>query len=179
PPAWPACRWGAALASAAVLGLSSWPLAIAIAAATVAVALVRRQRADVIFAIVLPVIFAGGVLRYDHSTPHLTPDAAAHFNDGPALRLRGVLRGDPSIGDTSQQFTVDLRELQLGDDWRHATGGVLVRTGVLPPRESGDVVELEGKVETPTSNTGFDYAEYLAGRGIASTMQYPRVQRIG
>ena len=88
-----------------------------------------------IFAIALPLIFVGGVLRYEHTKPHLPTDAAAHFNDGPALRVRGVLRGDPSIGDTSQQFTIDLREVQLGDDWQHATGGVLVRTGVLPPRE--------------------------------------------
>lgn len=176
---WLAAAWIAGMASAAVFGGAAWPIALAIAAATLTVALVRRDLIVIAFAIVLPLIFAGAVLRHDRAQPHPSPDAAAHYNDGPAVRVRGVLRSDPDIGDTSQQFTVDVRELQLGGEWQRASGGVLVRTGVIPKRESGDVVELEGRLETPASDTGFDYADYLARRGIASTMQYPQVQRIG
>src|SRR2546423_1281663 len=106
--AWLAGAWIAGISSAAVPAPGALPLALALAATTLAIALVRRERAIAIFAIALPLIFVGGVVRYEHTKPHLALDAAAHLNGGPAVRARGVLRGDPSIGDTSQQFTVDL-----------------------------------------------------------------------
>jgi competence protein ComEC len=74
---------------------------------------------------------------------------------------------------------VTVRELQLRGEWQPASGGVLVTTGLYPRYRSGDVLELEGQLETPAALDGFDYADYLARRGIASTMGYPAAQVVG
>ena len=42
--AWLAGAWIAGISSAAVLGLGAWPLALALAATTLAIALVRRHQ---------------------------------------------------------------------------------------------------------------------------------------
>ncbi len=177
--AWLAAAWIAGIASAATMGRGAWPLALAIAACALTVAIVRRERHALLFAFALPLLFAGGVLRSEQARPHLAVDAAARFNERVAMRVRGVLRDDPQTGDVSRQFAVSVRDVQVEGEWRRATGGVLVRTGVLPRYQSGDVVELEGKLETPQNRAGFDYAEYLARRGIASVMQFPIVRRAG
>ena len=176
--AWVAAAWLAGIAAAALTG-AVWPLAIALATATVALALLRRDRDVLLLAVLLPLVFAAGAGRADQAVEPLADDAVARHNGGVALRLRGVLRGDPSVRDTSQQFTVAVRSIQRRGEWLPASGAVLVRVGLLPSYESGEVVEIEGKVEAPASIGEFDYAGYLERRGIASVMQYPGVRVIG
>lgn len=176
--AWVAAAWLAGIAAAALTG-AVWPLAIALATATVALALLRRDRGVLLLAVLLPLVFAAGAGRADQAEKPLADDAVARHNGGVALRLRGVLRDDPAVRDTSQQFAVAVRSVQRRGEWLPASGAVLVRVGLLPSYESGDIVEIEGKVEAPPAIEEFDYAGYLERRGIASVMQYPRVSRIG
>ncbi len=171
--AWVSAAWIAGTAAQATLGRGAWPLALAVAAATASVYVVRREQRALVYALVLPALFLLAAARYEHAQPHLADDAAARFNDGVAMRIRGVLRDDPDAGDTSQRFAVSVRAVELRGAWQPASGGVLVRTGLLPRYRSGDVLELEGKLESPPHVDGFDYADYLAQRGIASTTAFP------
>jgi Domain of unknown function (DUF4131) len=140
--AWLAAAWLAGIAAASAFGRGAWPLAIAIAAAMLALAVIRRDRRIAAYALVLPAVFVAGVARYETSRPHVPANAVSHYNDGVAMRIRGVLRDDPEIGDTAQRFSVTARAVQLDGVWQRATGGVLVRTGLLPRYRSGDVLEL-------------------------------------
>lgn len=177
--AWLAAAWIAGTVAAATLGRGAWALAIALALATITVATIRRDRRVLLFAVAMPLLFAASVARYDATRPHLAPDAAARFNGGVAMRIHAVLRDDPDIGDTSQRFAVTVREVQLRGEWQSASGGVLVTTGLYPRYRSGDVLELEGQLETPVAVDGFDYADYLARRGIASTISFPVAHVVG
>ena len=177
--AWLASAWIAGAATAALFGYAALPISLAVAFGMLALALVRRAPHYAALALVLPLLFAVSVLRYEATRPHLSPDSVAHYNDGVSMRLRGVLRDDPQVGDTSQRLVVDARSVQQRDEWPAASGGIEVRTGLLPSFRSGDVIELEGKLESPTGEAGFDYAAYLAARGIISTMAYPSVRVVG
>jgi len=177
--AWLAAAWLVGIVAAATLSAGAWPLAVAVALLALAVAAWRRRPATLVFAAVLPLLFIAGLARYQTTRPRLAPDAAARFNDGVDMRLRAVLREDPDVGDTSQRFALTVREVQLNGEWQPASGGVLVRTALLPRYRSGDVLELEGQLQSPPQVDGFDYADYLARRGIASTMQYPAARLVG
>jgi competence protein ComEC len=177
--AWLATAWLAGTAAAAVLGQGAWPMALALCCAMLALALIRGGRSTLLVALAVSVVFAGAVLRFETSRPALAPDAAARFNGGVAMRIRGVVDGDPQIGDTAQQVTVRVRQVQLDGAWSDASGGVLVRVGVLPEYRSGDLLELEGKLSAPQNTPTFDYGAYLDRRGIASTMEFPSAHRIG
>ncbi len=177
--AWLAGAWIAGTAFAAILGRGAWPLTLAIAAIACAIALIRRDLHALLYVLALPVLFALASARYDATRPHTAVDALARYNDGVAMRIRGVLRDDPDIADTSQRFAISARAVEESGTWRPASGGVLVRTGLLPHYRSGDVLEIEGKLETPQSSAGFDYADYLVRKNIASTMAYPLAHTIG
>ncbi len=177
--AWLAAAWLAGTVSAAMLGLGAWPLALALAAFGLALGALRRSRAAALFAVALAVVFAGAVARFESARTALPAHAISRFNDGVSTRFRGVVDGDPRLRDTSQQLSVRVREVQVEGAWREASGGVLVTTGLVPRRGSGDLIEVEGKLETPASSTNFDYADYLERRGIASTIAFPYVRLIG
>jgi competence protein ComEC len=176
---WLAGAWLAGIAAAATFGRGAWLLAIALLAAALAHALISRRRAAVAAALVLPLLFGAGAVRYEAAQPSPSHDDVARFNAGPHVRLRAVLRDDPLIGDTSQRLSLDARALQLDGAWRDASGGVLARVPLLPRHRAGDILELEGKLATPPQLDGFDYASYLARQGIGSVIEYPVARRIG
>ena len=177
--AWLAGAWLAGTAAAATFGRGAWPLALAIAAVAVTASVVRRERRVLAYALVLLALFLLAGARYDGARPSIAPDGAARLNDGAAMRVRIALRDDPDIGDTSQRFAATVRAVQIDGVWHASSGGVLVRTELYPRYRSGDVLELEGKLETPPRLDGFDYADYLARRGIQSTMEFPSARVTG
>ena len=178
--AWLSAAWLGGTAASATLGRGAWPLALAIGAVAATAFVVRRERRALVYALALPALFLAAGARYEAMRPHVAPGDAARFNDdGVAMRIRAVLRDDPDAGDTSQRFAASVRAVQIEGAWRPASGGVLVWTDLLPRYRSGDVLELEGELESPPRLDGFDYAAYLARRGIASTMSYPLAHSVG
>ena len=177
--AWWCFAWLAGTAAAATLGRGAWPLAIALAALPAALALWRRDRRIALFAAALPLLFAGAVLRYEAARPAVAAAGAAAYNDGVAMRIRAVVRDDPDTRDTTQRFAVSVRAVQQRGEWTPASGGVLVSIGLLPRYRSGDVLELEGKLESPPHLDGFDYAAYLARKDVQSVMAFPHAAVVG
>jgi len=177
--AWAAAAWIAGVVAAAALGAAAWPLALALAAILLALALLRRDPRIVAYAAILPLIFAAGLARFVTFDDRMAEDDVARLAGGPSMRIRGIVRDDPDIGDTTQRFAISVRELQRAGGWQRASGGVLVGTGLLPRLAAGDVVELEGQLELPSSVGAFDYAEYLAQRGVRSVLAFPGVRIVG
>lgn len=177
--AWLAAAWLAGIAAASAFGNGALPLALALAGVALSVAIARRDRRIAVYALALPLVFAAGAIRFETSRPTVPANAVSHYNDGVSMRIHGALRDDPEIGDTSQRFAITVRAVQLDGEWRPASGGLLVRSGLLPYRRSGDVLELEGRLESPPAVDGFDYAEYLARKNIRSVMAFPLVRSVG
>jgi len=176
----PLCAaWLSGAAAFAWLGLDAWPLAIATAAFGIACAITRPRWRTLLYAAALPAAFAVALWHANASEPALATDSVAHFNDGAAMRVRGVVRADPDIRDTTQRFAVAVREIQMHGEWHGASGGILVTVPLYPRYKAGDLLVLEGALESPPRLDGFDYADYLARRGIQSIMAFPRVRLAG
>lgn len=177
--AWAAAASIAGAVAYALFGADAWPLVLALTAVLASGALLRRDRAVAIAALLLPLILAASILRADLHDQPLPTDDVAHLAGGPDMRLRGVVRADPDVGDTSQRFAISVREVQRAGEWQPASGGVQVRTGLYPRYEAGDILELEGAIDPPPTDLGFNYADYLAQRGIHSVMDFPAASVVG
>lgn len=171
--------WLAGIAAASALAWGAWPFALALAALLAAWAIWRLDRRELVYAAALPIVFVLAIARFETARPHLAADAIAHYNDGVAMRMHAVLRDDPDIRDTTQRFAADVRDVQVRGEWRPASGGVQITTGLYPRFQSGDVLEIEGVLESPATDGAFDYGDYLAQRGIASMMAFPDTTRVG
>lgn len=174
-----AAAWIAGTAAAALIGLTAWPLSIAACALILTAALITRHGCLVVLAVLLPILFLVALQRFEASHPTLADDDVAHYIDGPAMRVRGVVRDDPTLSDASQRFTLSVREIQRAGAWEEASGGVQITTSVRPRYEAGDVVEVEGRLEAPPQLDDFDYADFLARRGVHSTLTFPDATLIG
>lgn len=170
--------WLGGIAAAATFGAGAWPIAPALAATLTTLAIIRRSTLAAAYAALLPLIMLGAIAweRASHAPPG--SDAVAQFNDGVAMRVRGTVRDDPVISDTTQRFAVDARAVQRGGVWHGASGGVLVTAPLHPRYRAGDVLEIEGALASPPHLDGFDYAAYLERRDIHSVAGFPRVRLI-
>jgi competence protein ComEC len=177
--AWLAAAWLAGIAASAAMGARAWPLVLALFAVTAGAAIVRRIPMLALAAIVLPAILALAMWREAASHGGLPANSIAQWNDSVAMRLSGVVRDDPERGDTSQRITIDLQQVERRGKWESASGGVLVTAPLYPEYRARYVVEFEARLESPPQLDDFNYAEYLARRGIVSTAVYPRMHVTG
>jgi competence protein ComEC len=101
--------------------------------------------------------------------------------------VEGVIVGEPDMRDayTNLRVAADhplilrLRSGQVSDlsegVTRTVRGLVLIQPPPFTDFRYGDRIRAEGKLQTPTSSSEFDYCEYLARQGVYSTMSRPRV----
>jgi competence protein ComEC len=59
--------------------------------------------------------------------------------------------------------------------WQSTSGGILMRSGLFPRYDYGDLLEVDGKLETPPEFEDFNYRDYLARQGIGSIINYPQM----
>lgn len=177
--AWLAAAWIAGIAAAATYGREAWPLALAMVALGLACSLIRRDWRTVLLTAGLAGAFALALVRFEAAQSSLAPDDVSHLNDGVAMRVRGIVRDDAEARETTQRFAVSVRDVQRRGAWEPASGGVLVYAPLIPKHRAGDVLVLEGKLESPPELDGFDYAEYLSRQGIGSVMSFPKIRIVG
>ena len=177
--AWIAGAWIGGIAAAAWLGPEAWPLAVAAAAMSLAFALWRQSRSVAAWGVVLVAVFVGGMLRWEHAQRPVPADDVSHLIGPTEMRLQGVVRDDPDIGETTQRFAIDVRAVRRAGEWADASGGVQVTAPYFPRYEAGDVVQIEGELESPPVLDDFDYAAYLAQRGIHTVTVFPAIEVVG
>lgn len=133
---------------------------------------------------ILLIVFALGAARYQLARPRMTPGFIAWYNAGqeslaPDVRLEGIVVKPPDARDSYINLTVSVRQVTVKDgrDLPTSVEGLLLAK--VPPAEGwryGDLVQLEGRLETPPELEGFSYREYLARRGIHAYM--PRAEAV-
>ena len=167
--------WLLGIAAAAFSDTSPWAI-LAAASLLAAASFAYRPRASILLLSAVGVgLVIAAAWRYDSSLPPDQPAGIAAYNDGPALRFRALVNGEPDERRTSVLYRLSAREVLTEEGWTTTEGGVLMR-GPLPPRLLyGDLVEVEGKLQTPPTFADFNYRDYLARQGIGSLINYPEV----
>jgi competence protein ComEC len=135
---------------------------IPIVSGAVAVAVFLRRRLRAATALLLLGVAALGALRWppDGTHPSGLADRAWFLREA-----RGIVASYPDLGRTHTVFDVIL-----------GGGPERVRVTVFPDVVSlgwihiGDEIAFRGRFERPTPLAGFDYAAYLARRGIRMTV---------
>ncbi len=117
-----------------------------------------------------------GAIRYQLSQPTIDPSFIAYYNDRPTETIMdGVLVEPPDVRDTYANLRLRLEQLHpVGDDQFIPVNGLLLaRVSTDTTYNYGDRLRLQGHLETPPENEDFSYRDYLANRGIYSTIAYP------
>jgi len=167
--------WLLGLMAASLAAQTPWPLALLGPGLGIAAALSTRRWAPLGLGLVAGLLILGGMWRYEQARPPTKPGGVAVFNDGPAVRFRAMVSDEPDERGTSARIRLSAREVWMNGAWEETSGGVVLRGGPLPRYRYGDLLEVEGKLETPPVLEDFDYRDYLARQGIGSLADYPRV----
>jgi len=81
--------------------------------------------------------------------------------------LIGKVVKEPDIRSNNTKLTIETEQ-----------GKVLVTAGNYPEYQYGDVLEIKGKLQTPTVFEDFNYKEYLAKDNIYFVIYYPKIELI-
>lgn len=172
--------WLLGTLAGALIGGVWWPGAAAMSAAGGAASALEGKPKYLILGLLAAGLFIGGAVRYVDRAPSDDPGGIARYNGGPAVRFRALVADEPEVRGTSQRARLSVREVYApaSGRWEPSSGGVLLRRGLFPRHRYGDLLELEGELETPPSFSKFDYREQLARQGISSLIAYPEVRMI-
>jgi len=167
-------------AAAAALGLGPWWPLPALAGVGISLGSYlggRRGRALLVATAVLALL--AGIERFEEARPPSQSGGIALLNGAPGpVHLRGEVVSQPQETVGAQRFEFDVGAYFDGEVWVPTHGKLLVTTRFFPRFAYGEVLELEAVLEAPPAVAGFDYAEYLANRGIVSVTAFPRAQRL-
>jgi competence protein ComEC len=203
-PAYLALAW---LVGVGLMAATGEPKAVAGAAALAFATpfLTNRFRHVALWAVLAAVLVVAGAWYYDSTLPPAEPGGIAQYNGGSPdercrepfrfdvavydspdscgepVRFRAVVSGEPDERGSSVRFRLSAREVldPVDGRWQETSGGVLMRTSLFPRYEYGDLLDISGKLETPFTSEDFDYRDYLARRGVYSTIAYPKTNLLG
>ncbi len=102
----------------------------------------------------------------------------APLTDRP-LRVRavGVVKEDPTLTPSGVRVDLDLEGLAVGTaPLRPLQARLRARLPFSPTVAYGDRIQVEGTLEPPPHDGGFDYAAYLARKGIRGLLRGRRVR---
>ena len=131
---------------------------------------------------VLAGFFFLGAWRFSALQPLITPAHAAFYNDRGTVQLVARVIQPPDPRDSHTNLTVEVESLTPLNGGSRAlfepeevSGKVLLQ--VQPGRKwrFGDRLQVTGQLQTPFEAAEFSYRDYLARKGILSTMFFSRV----
>jgi len=167
--------WLLGMGAAAFAQGSPWAIAAAALVAAIVPLVTRRSAVALLWAAMAAALLVGGAWLYQASLPSSEPQGIALHNDGPAVRFRAVVSGEPDERGSSLRLRLSAREVLVDGRWQSTSGGILIRSGLFPRYNYGDLLEVNGKLETPPEFEDFDYRDYLARQGIGSIINYPQM----
>jgi competence protein ComEC len=160
-----------------------WVVALlALAGVSISVLILWRRRALLLFGLCL-ILLSGGIARYQATIPTWDENALQFYNDSESpAQIEGLVAADPEPGEKNTLLRLEQIKIEMDGEWREVSGAALIYAPRFPafgPERDfpyyhyGDVLRIEGYLETPPELGDFDWAEYLARQGIYSIIQYP------
>ena len=119
------------------------------------------------------VALLGGILRIQASSLSQEESTLQHYNDGGLIQLKGLVAADPEPSGGALALHLEAKEIKVGEVWEQVSGTALVSVPSYSAYRYGDLLQIEGELETPPQLEDFDWRGHLARRGIVSLMRYP------
>ncbi len=161
------------------------PLLVAAPIAVVALtaALVWRRERRAWLPLLALVALLLGLQRYADTRPPVGPGTLPG-SIGRLVTLHGIVGAEPEVLDRGENVRVTAATLALATSAppRPVSGTVLVHLGAATALSYGDDVVLTGLLAAPPDLPGAamgSYRAYLAAQGIATVIDYPRLQVVG
>ena len=134
-------------------------------------------------ALLAAIFFLGGWrLTALEFTP--TMETAAYFNDRDTVQIIGLVIQPPDVRDSHTNLTVKVESLNplagTPENFvpEEVSGIVLLQVPSNRDWTYGDRLQVTGKLSEPYESGDFSYKDYLANKGIHSTISYARVDRV-
>jgi len=176
--------WISGIYLGTVAGFHWGVIATICAVALTSLTLSRRQALLLVLCLA---IIAGGILRFQSTTVTVDESVLRYYNGESTVRVEGLVAADPEVTGSTVALRVEVAGIDAGDGWREVSGvALLYLHRFLPPDfpeeearneppyyRYGDLLRVEGKLETPAELEEFDWGEYLARQGIYSVISYP------
>ncbi|MFU8796854.1 MAG: ComEC/Rec2 family competence protein [Dehalococcoidia bacterium] len=169
------CAWVGGILLGSRIGFSFLLLSFALVPFALLPLLPARRTALLTAGICLLALF-GGILRLPSELPSPGEDTLAFYNDSGIVEIQGMVTEPPDVRDRFCLLTIAAEGVSVEGEYGQVSGKVLVRLPRYPVYRYGDILRMTGKLETPPELEDFDYAGYLADRGIHSIMYYPGVE---
>jgi competence protein ComEC len=134
-----------------------------------------RQRKVIILSAICLIAFFGGALCYQASIPPNDESYLQFYNDQ-EVEIRGMVNADPEVSENATHVRLSASEIKRNGEWQEVAGDFLLFVPRYPEYNYGDVLQVEGELETPPQLDDFDYKGYLEHQGIYSTMLYPEIE---
>ena len=141
----------------------------------------RRHPAMKFAPLLLIVALGVGGLRYTLAQPGDSPADLIWHNDRDKVRLTAVVTAPP---DRREKVTLlylqaeTIAGAKSSDESQPVHGRLVVMLSRGAGWQYGDRLSLTGIPITPMQNAEFSYRDYLAHRGIYTSMTYPQVQLV-
>jgi competence protein ComEC len=144
-------------------------------------ATISRFRSPIHPALLLAAVTMGAA-RYQISQPILSPASLASYNDAqhPYI-IEGIVIKPPDFRDNQTNLVIQVDRLRPTYEFIFTKVDGLLLAQVSPNKNwhYGDRVRLNGEIHTPPESDDFSYRDYLARRGIYSSMESPQGILIG
>jgi competence protein ComEC len=117
-----------------------------------------------------------GVLRFPSDPASPNQHSLAFYNDAGVVEVQGMVEEPPDVRDRFCLLTFSASSIALDDEHHEVSGTALIRVPRYLVYGYGDMLIVTGRLETPPTLEDFDYAGYLADRGIHSIMYYSDIE---
>lgn len=162
-----------------------WVAIAALAGVALLAFFLRRGKA--LLLVLCLIALVTGIFRFQTTIPTADESTLQFHNDKGIVQIKGLVAADPEPTDSAVALRLEAREIKVGEAWGDISGVVLVYVPQFPspdflPSDGsrdppyyryGDLLQVEGELETPPELEGFDWREYLARQGIHSIIYYP------
>ena len=135
----------------------------------------QRLRSLALITICLFLVLAG-IVRYPGAAPLPDEGDLEFCNDSDTFEITGVITDAPEAGTKTTSLRFSVREISVEGERREVSGTALLFVPPYPAYAYGDLLEISGELSTPPQLGDFDYAAYLAHRGVTATMMRPEIE---
>jgi competence protein ComEC len=117
-----------------------------------------------------------GCWRWQVAQPGIGPDDLAAYNGSGPVRIEGYVSADPARRESRQQVELTAESVTASGATHEVDGAVLITASLYPEYRYGQRLAVSGILEPPAVIDSFDYREYLASQGIASTLRGAEIE---
>lgn len=162
--------WIAGICAGAWAG---YPWVTISAIALVALLAFRLSRSQALLLCLCLIALLGGILRIQAGSLTADKNTLQSYNDSGTVQIKGLVGADPEPAGGALALRLQAREIKVAETWEKTSGTALVYVPSYSSYRYGDLLQIEGRLETPPQLGEFDWREYLARRGIGSLIRYP------